>query len=342
MLQKRTFPLLGLVFTLVMLSQFPNTNCSATVLERSEYCPKMQVSDMIVLTSHVTQIDIPEVDEIYVTEIYNIENRLNYSVSSLTLWLNHSCSNVTVEDGTGTIDYDILVQTSSYLQLFFNLNQVLDTNDTTSFYLSYNLDMMPIYEDESDYYNLEYSSTINYYTQNLYLLVKLPENSYIHEEAGLTSIYPTNQTQSFAGKRLIISWSLQNLLPSFNPLFIVRYDPPSLEPSNPPIWAFVVGPLLGISVGFVITYLLMRRKEDKSIKDIGTLFLNESQKTLLRIINEAGGKIAQNELGRKADFTRAKTSRNLLLLEEQGLIRKEKWGRNAIVYLSKSGEKVIE
>jgi len=65
-------------------------------------------------------------------------------------------------------------------------------------------------------------------------------------------------------------------------------------------------------------------------------------KILLRTVNENGGKIAQKELCKRTGFTRSKTSRNLISLEEQGFVYKEKWGRNSLIYLTKTGVKVIE
>lgn len=342
MVQRRNITLIGLLIFTTFLLQNPNDQLRLYGLNDPVDSSDNLLSDSIIMKSHLIQIDIQSSDKVFVTEVCNIENQLNSSISTMNLWMNHSCSNITVQDGSGELDYDVLIQTTSFCQLTFDFNQALNTNESTVFYISYNLDLMPLYEDVSEYYYFEYSSTINFYTLKHYLSIKLPENSYIHEEAGLTSVYPTNYTQSVAGKKLILSWTLNNLLPSINPIYIVRFDPPSLEQVNLPVWAFIVGPIVGISIGVVSTYFLMRRKEGKSIKDMGVLFLNESQKVLLRIINDTGGKIAQSDLGRKADFTRAKTSRNLLLLEEQGLVRKEKWGRNAIVYLTKAGEKVIE
>ncbi len=341
MLQRRNVIVIGLIILATALLQNPTVDyrfCSSTESD----VPLKFLSSSIILKSHIVQIDIQSSETVYITEVCNIENQLNSSLLSLNFWLNHSCSNISVQDGSGDLAYIILSQSVSQCQLFIDLNQELEANESTVFYVSYNLDMMPLYEDVSDYYHFEYASTINYFTLSHHLSIKLPENSYIHEEVGLTSIYPANYSQNVAGKRLILTWNLHNLIPTVNPLYIVRFNPPSLEPANLPIWAFIVGPLVGISIGVASTYFLMRRREGKSIKDMGVLFLNESQKTLLKIIKESGGKIAQSDLGRKADFTRAKTSRNLLLLEEQGLIRKETWGRNAIVYLLKPGEKVIE
>ncbi|MHA1200604.1 MAG: helix-turn-helix transcriptional regulator [Candidatus Heimdallarchaeaceae archaeon] len=342
MVQRRNILLFGLLIFTTILLQNPNPQDRISGLNDPVDSTECLLSDSIIMKSHIIQVDIQSSDKVYVTEVCNIENQFNSSLSTLNLWLNHSCSNITIQDGAGEIDYDVLIQTTSYTQLSFDFDQALNTNESTVFYLSYNLNMMPLYEDVSDYYYFEYTSTINFYTLKHQLSIKLPKNSYIHEESGLTSIYPANYTQNVAGERLILSWTLNNQIPTINPIYIVRFNPPEIEQADLPVWAFIVGPIVGISIGVVSTYFLMRRKEGQSIKDMGVLFLNESQKILLGIIKEADGKIAQSDLGRKADFTRAKTSRNLLLLEEQGLVRKEKWGRNAIVYLTKAGEKVIE
>ena len=342
MLRRREITIVCLlVFTTILLCSPDNESKISASCQMSN--PEISLySDEFLVKSHITQIDILSAEEIHVTEIYNIENQLNVSVSSLDIWLNHSCSSVGVQDGSGDLDFDMLIATTSYCKISIDLRDILGSSESTVFYVSYNLEMMPLYQDSSNYYYFEFSSTINFYTLHHYLSVKLPENSYIHEEAGLTSIYPANYTQNVAGKRLIFSWSSHDILPAMNPIYILRFDPPSLEQAHVPVWAFIVGPIVGISIGVASTYLLMRLREGKSIKDMGVLFLNESQKVLLKILKDSGGKIAQSELGRKADFTRAKTSRNLLLLEEQGLVKKEKWGRNAMVYITKSGEKVIE
>jgi len=342
MLQRREAWFIGLFVLSVILLQIPNNYTNSFALMEELPTNQLSFSDVILLRYHNIQIDIISSDQVYVTEICGIENTFNYSITTIDYWLNHSCSNITVQDSEGVITANVLSETSSYYHFNFDLNQELQVNETTVFYISYNLDMMPLYVEDLQYYYFEYASTVNYYTLNQFMSIKLPENSYVRDEPGLTSIYPSNYTQNVVGKRLIISWSLPDLQPAINPIFIIRFDPPSLEPSDLPIWAFIAGPLLGISIGVASTYYLMRKKEDQSIKDMGVLFLNESQKILLKIVKESGGKIAQSELGRKADFTRAKTSRNLLLLEEQGLVRKETWGRNAIVYLTKAGEKVIE
>jgi uncharacterized membrane protein len=87
---------------------------------------------------------------------------------------------------------------------------------------------------------------------------------------------------------------------------------------------------------------MSKRRERKAVKKIGEIFLNESQKVILHTIIENGGKISQKDLIRKTEFTRSKTSRNLINLENQGLIMKEKWGRNQVVHITKTGEMIIE
>ena len=70
--------------------------------------------------------------------------------------------------------------------------------------------------------------------------------------------------------------------------------------------------------------------------------LTETQKELLWIIAEKGGKISQKELCTITGYTKTKISRNLISLEQQVLVTKEKWGRNFRVYITETGRKVIE
>ena len=54
------------------------------------------------------------------------------------------------------------------------------------------------------------------------------------------------------------------------------------------------------------------------------------------------GKISQKDLCSITGYTKAKVSRNLISLEKQDLITREKWGRNYLIYVSDLGRKVVE
>ena len=293
-------------------------------------------NDYCIINSHNTQIDIIKAESIEIREVFKIENVHPSSISFISLWLNHSSKNLRVEDSNGFLEYEKLVDTSTYSYLKINFRSALDYREQMILYISYSLDDFPMAESSNHYY-FEFYSTITYDTKLHYLSVVLPEGSYVNENKDVTSIYPVNQTQSFIGRRLIISWTQYNLSSSVNPFYLVRFDMPKNL-----TWLYVLSPILGVTIGIASTFWFMRRKERSAIQSMGTVFLNESQRVLLKTILENDRKIAQKDLGRKTGFTRSKISRNLIALEEQGFIIKETWGRNSLIKLTKSGEKVIE
>jgi uncharacterized membrane protein len=196
-----------------------------------------------------------------------------------------------------------------------------------------------VIENNPNYYSFEFISAIYYLTNKLEVQIKLPSKCYIHEET-VPAYYPYTEFIFQDTDRTYIIWINYILASSSNHIFFVRFDPP-LE-SQSLIWVLVTGPVLAFVAGVGSTIWISKRRERKAVKKVGEIFLNESQKRLLQTIIENGGKISQKELISKTEFTRSKTSRNLINLENQGLIMKEKWGRNQVVYITKTGEKMIE
>ncbi len=291
------------------------------------------------VNSHNTLIDIKNIDDVDVTETFRITNTNPLQISYIHLWINHSCSNINVTDISGSLIFEKIVEADTYCYLKIFLRSEIQQDETATIYVSCTLNEIPYDEGVKSYF-FEFCSSITYFTEVHYLIVRLPEESFIDEDSGLTAIYPTNQEQSFIGKRLTVSWSHSNLAPLSNPFYIIRFDPP--DNPNAHIWAYILGPVLGVMIGVACTLWIMRRREKNAIQSMGTIFLNESQKILLKAIDESEGKIAQKDLMNKTGFTRSKTSRNLISLEQHEFVTKEKWGRNSLIKITKKGERMIK
>lgn len=332
-LTQTTLIILSLILILNVSNQtYQTKGCVEHTQNKDQYNSN---GDFTVI-SHNTQIDVVSVDTIEAREIFKIENKNPLSVDFISLWLNHSCKNIVVEDPIGTLEYEKLVDSLSYCNLKINFRTNLSYKEQMIFYITYSLNDFPLAESLNHYY-FEFYSTITFTTKLHHLSIILPERCYVSDDTDVTTIYPVNQTQSFMGRRLILSWTQSNLTFSVNPFYLVRFD----SPRNL-TWLYIVSPILGVGIGVASTVWFMRRRERSAIQSMGTVFLNESQRVLLKTILENDGKIAQKDLCRKTGFTRSKTSRNLISLEEQGFIVKEKWGRNSLIKLTKSGEMVIE
>jgi len=313
--------------------QAKNTNISQNLQSNSD--------NSFIINSHKINVNIHSITNVTVTEIFDIENKQNVSASSISLWLNRSCSNIIVKDGLGSLIFDTPLQTDFYNLLSIQFRTSLISNRSTIIYINYNLKNSILSVKNPTHSRFEFFSTISYYTINHDLTIKLPKKSFILESEDIVDIiYPTGYYQYIVGQRIAISWSSNNLASCENPYFRIRFEEQKVNKIT--IWFSIFGPIIGIGVGIIFTLWIMKRREKKTVKEIGTAFLNETQKILLRSIYESGGKIIQRELSRKTGFTRSKTSRNLIYLEQQGMVKRERWGRNTIIRITKTGEKVIE
>jgi uncharacterized membrane protein len=130
----------------------------------------------------------------------------------------------------------------------------------------------------------------------------------------------------------------------FNPLFFVRFYEPTFpeEQSQFPYAIFFAGIVGGLLFGVGGMFWMIRRREKKAVKAIGTTLLSESQIELIRVIYRNDGKVSQKQLCDITGFSKSKISRNIVPLEERGLVRRQKWGRTYVVYLSDSGKAVVE
>ncbi len=303
----------------------------------------------MMIKSHQTEIDIYSISIISSSENFVVQNTENTTIGSIDLWLNYSLNTLIVEDGEGTLNYDwnVITNTSNLVKVYFRNS--LDENDTASFTLNCNLDYsLKLLEDIPSYYSFEFYSTISHLTQNYRMTIKLPERSFIHEFEDTThSFHPNNATQVLIQNRIEISWNHENLIQSSNPLFIVRFDEPIIPEDEIGFFdskfaMFLAGILVGIFLGISGISWLIRHREKKAMKKMGATLLTENQRSLIRIVFERKGKVSQKELCDITGYSKSKISRNLVPLEEKGLIRRDKFGRTYVVYLTDDGIAVIE
>ncbi|MHA1621074.1 MAG: helix-turn-helix transcriptional regulator [Candidatus Heimdallarchaeaceae archaeon] len=289
----------------------------------------------------VTNIKIIDVNEIIVFEDIKVINNMNTSATEIPFWINQTIKHIEVEDYQGELNLSIVTDYSSMNLITVILRNNLESGQITSVRVIYGLDIdVKIISDGSiNYYSFEYESTNSYYTETYELVVRLPRNSFIHIEDPF-SIYPNTSHPIVSGDYVSITWVLENVLPASNRAFWVRFDE-SLENTGP-VWAYILGPTLGITIGAIIVFWLMRRRQKRAMKKIGKIFLSSDQKLLLDLIYENDGKISQQQLINLTNFTKSKISRNLTPLENFGLIEKEKWGREFRVYLTETGKKMIK
>ncbi|MBY9001733.1 MAG: winged helix-turn-helix transcriptional regulator, partial [Candidatus Heimdallarchaeota archaeon] len=302
-----------------------------------------------IIRSHVATVDISSPSSVSMSESFVVENLDITPISSVGLWLNHSLSTLVIEDAEGSLIYNWQPITNTTNLVTVNFRYEIEQNETSSFIVKYEI-ITPLTLTESDpsFYYFEFFSTITHFTLSHTFSIILPEKSFIHESnEGLSPFYPINATQILIKNRIIVSWMITNLSSSSNPFFIVRFDEPIIaEPESSFLTSnyslFIFGIIAGIFLGIASTTWLIRYREKQAIQKLGRVLLNENQKALIKIIYDKKGKISQRDLCEITGYSKSKISRNLVPLEERGLIKRERWGRTYVVYLTDDGRTVIE
>ncbi|MCE7741963.1 MAG: hypothetical protein GOP50_05850 [Candidatus Heimdallarchaeota archaeon] len=305
--------------------------------------------ELALIRSHTTSIDIYQPNQISIQELFVVENTESINMSYIDLWFNTSLSTLIVEDGEGSLNYNWNVISNSSNSVRVNFRTELEQNDTASFTVKYDLTsfLIPIGEDPA-YYSFEFYSTISYLTNSYKMIIYLPEKSFMHEfEDSTPAIYPNNSTQILEKNRIKTTWVLDNLAPEANPFFLIRFDEPIVSEEPLTFWEkgstmFLIGLIVGIFIGISGISWLIRYREKKAMKKIGMTLLTDNQKSLIKIIYDKRGKVSQKELCDLTGYSKSKISRNLVPLELRGLIKREKWGRTYVIYLTDDGRTVIE
>ncbi|MCG3256227.1 MAG: winged helix-turn-helix transcriptional regulator [Candidatus Heimdallarchaeota archaeon] len=317
---------------------FPLQMCSCYDSNSDCYDCSVMAQYSQIIKSHHIKIDILSIDEIYITESFYVKQEYDSSISSLDFWLNHSLQSLSLFDGKGELNFTRNEVTNSSSLISVDFRNKLEQNQTTYFYLFYKLDKIPISENGGSFYIFEFESSITYFTEFHEISVKIPTKSSIHEEGELRSFYPDNAT-IVLDPIVYVSWSFYLLKPFQNPFCFVRFDKPA---GNPSILISIIIPIVGMIFGISGAVIFMRRKGRKTVRILSNTFLNNTQKRIINLISENDGKMLQKELCSQTGFIKSRISRNLVSLEKKGFIKREKWGRNYSIKLTKTGWKVVE
>ncbi|MCE7749655.1 MAG: hypothetical protein GPJ51_14820 [Candidatus Heimdallarchaeota archaeon] len=342
----KTIGTLLLFFTILILISSSSYVYTYTNKENSD--PTFLADEMII-RSHQTTVDIYQTDSISISDSFVVENTENTTQTYIDLWFNTSLNTLIVEDGEGSLIFNWDVVSNSSNKVRVNFRTEINESQTAAFTVKYDLNTIlnPI-SSNPIYYSFEFSSTISHQTTSYGMVVLLPERSFIHDfEDSTPSIYPTNATQILEKNRIKVTWNLDNLAIESNPLFLIRFDEPLVPEEDLAFWEtksamFLVGFIVGVLIGISGISWLIRYREKKAMKKIGMTLLTDNQKSLIKIIYDKKGKVSQKDLCDITGYSKSKISRNLVPLELRGLIKREKWGRTYVIYLTDDGRTVIE
>ena len=331
-LYKRTIKLLIVLVSLGILL-IPSSNHFYCLGDNSFNIDHVKLSQFLFCcNNHRITIDITDIEYILVNERLSLINKEDFTVSSLDFFFNETISILQIKEDNQNLSNYTLISSN---QLTLGFNTLLDPNETKNIILEYtieneyqkvNKDWLKFNFDYYRHYEIIYET----------VSVKLPKESKIYDGDG--AILPPADAYGFNQGYTEIFWNFNvNVTSESNGFIQVIFSVPKNL-----VWLYVIGPIVGLACGIGGTVWFMRKKEAKSVKELGKIFLSENEKLILKLICDYNGKVSQGKLSSLTGFTRTKVSRNLISLEKQELIVREKWGRNYQVYITDMGKKVIE
>lgn len=327
-----------IVFISVGLLLFPSNFTTYGYSNLEKYNLEINSESDFIIKKHEVWINLKSLEENYIEEKFDINNPNNITISSINLWFNLYVENMTINDGEVDLHFEIVEVEGSHNNVTVYFRNDMQFNSNLTLYAYYSFSESPFHEMGKDYYLFQFKSSIIYFTEKYTLSATLPYGFIIHYERDLEPIIPPSNTELLRD-RIFLEWVFSDIEPVQDQVISVFID---LIDKSSPIWAFIVGPVLGILTGIIGSFLYMRRRQRRTMKRLGDVFLTDTQKELVNIILNNDGRILQKELYEKTGYSKSNISRTLIPLEEKGFIKKEKKGRNYIIYLTEKGYKVSE
>lgn len=163
----------------------------------------------------------------------------------------------------------------------------------------------------------------------------LPSEALLSQES-IVPIFPECDSNYTDGVALSFVWFTQMLHPGQERVFIIKYQLPNFESGGigSSSLCIVLAGFIGIAGGIALT--IFGPKVYHRIRRIGKvrfIGVTSEEEEILEILREKGGSCSQKDLYRDLEMSQAKVSIILNNLEERGLVRRFREGRENIVHL---------
>ena len=194
-----------------------------------------------------------------------------------------------------------------------------------------------ILDDAGAYYGVDFLYYIRPINEmhNLTVSLKLPQHSALSSDS-VVPIYPEPDFNSTDGFSHLFGWQVDVLRPGQERVFIVEFQFPNLAPAQTVIDTtfqifFFIG---GIALGVVIAIFGPRFYERlKRVGDVRIVGITSEEEEVLDIIRSKGGSCPQKDLYTEMSLSQSKVSIILTNLEERGLIKRFRDGRENMVHI---------
>ncbi len=170
---------------------------------------------------------------------------------------------------------------------------------------------------------------------NMTFTAVLPTGAMLSQES-VVPLYPDTDTNYTDGSSLSFVWYTSSLQPGQERVFIIQYQTPNYEAG--PISTFIIesiiiaflGIVAGISIAILGPRILYRLRRIGKVRFIG---VTAEEEEVLEVIRRKGGSCPQKDLYTEFEMSQAKVSLLLNNLEERGLVRRFREGRENVVHI---------
>ncbi len=171
--------------------------------------------------------------------------------------------------------------------------------------------------------------------RNITLVAKLPAYSMLSEES-VSPLFPTVSGNFTDGRTLVFLWFTNELQPGQEKVFIIRYQIHETSVATADVTGvqlLLIGASLipiGILLGLMLPKIHERLRDLRRVRYVG---VTHEEEEVIDAIRNKGGFCSQKELYSDLGISQAKVSLILTALEERGLVRRFKEGRENIVHI---------
>ena len=231
-----------------------------------------------------------------------------------------------------------VVPQDRYTEIVITFPESLEENSTAWVYVEIIVGDLQSEQglDESGQYDL---GTFTFYVrpistfQNFTFTAIMPAHSSLSSES-VSPIFPTSTANYTDGNSMIFVWEEPILQSGQEKVFIIKYQTPLAESLQPATSLLTTSLLLvaGIMVGIAFMYLFPRVADRlKQLGAVRIVGVTNEEEEVLDALRKKGGSCSQKELYMQFDLSQSKVSLILGNLEERGLVKRVREGRENVV-----------
>jgi uncharacterized membrane protein len=267
-------------------------------------------------------------------------NQGSTSITSISFRIDSLNVEILDSEVNGTTTTSSSSLQSRYTEVVVFLPTPLEENDTVWIELSLeatDLQSDPTFGLDSTKYYADFIFYIRPLTElaNFTFTAILPQDVLLSRES-VVPLFPASDSNYTDGASLAFIWFTDSLQIGQERVFIIKYQYPNTQPG--PLGSFlfeaIVIAIIGVLSGIVLT--IYGPKFYHRVKRIGTVKfvgVTSEEEEVLEVIRQKGGSCPQKDLYTEFDMSQAKVSLILNNLEERGLVRRFREGRENVVHI---------